>query len=324
MYFLESVLGKDNSFWKYLAIFILSFLAVNTIGCIPLIIVLVIYVGKNGSMINMEEIQAMDFSSTGIPENLFLFLMLIPFVAGLFTLYLLIKFLHNRTFSETVNGRKKIRWNRIFTGFAVWFLIMFAFLSVSYIVDPNNFTFQFNITTFIPLFFISIILIPLQTTFEELLFRGYLAQGVGAWTKNRWLAVVIPAILFGLMHIMNPEVSAYGLLQAMPQYIIFGLIFGFAAVWDDGIELPMGIHAANNIFACLFVTSEHSALQTPAIFTQHSINMSLETIALIVAGTIALLFFARKYKWNLSLINKKIKPIPELNLDIQDSNQSTI
>jgi membrane protease YdiL (CAAX protease family) len=33
--------------------------------------------------------------------------------------------------------------------------------------------------------------LPLQTTFEELMIRGYLAQGIGAWTKTRWMVIVI-------------------------------------------------------------------------------------------------------------------------------------
>jgi membrane protease YdiL (CAAX protease family) len=310
MYFLESVLGKDNAWWKYVVTFIGAFIAANIIGSVPLLIVIFVYAIGNKN-ISIEEMQAMDFSSIGISENLFFFLLLIPFVIGLFFAYLFIKYLHGRRFSETVNGTKRIRWRRIFTGFSVWLLLMLIYLAVCYIVDPDNFVLQFDVKTFIPLFFITILFIPIQTTFEELMFRGYLAQGIAAWTKNRWLVVIIPAILFGLMHIMNPEVSTYGIGNALPQYMLFGLLFGFISVWDDGIELTIGMHAANNIFACLFVTFEASALKTSAVFKQQSVDMQMETIVLLVAGLLALLFFAKKYKWTLSLINKKIKPVEE-------------
>ena len=52
----------------------------------------------------------------------------------------------------------------------------------------------------------------------------------------------------------------------MPQYIVFGLIFGIITILDDGIEAAMGAHAANNIFLCIMVTNESSALQTPALY----------------------------------------------------------
>jgi len=149
----------------------------------------------------------------------------------------------------------------------------------------------------------------LETTFEELLCRGYLAQGIGTWTKNRWLVVFIPSILFGLLHSANTEVETFGFFAAMPQYILFGLIFGFISVLDDGIELSMGVHAANNIFCCLFVTFDASSLKTPAIFYQKTENINIleDTIALLLLGLLAFIFFAKKYKWNFAVMNKKVR-----------------
>ena len=57
----------------------------------------------------------------------------------------------------------------------------------------------------------------------------------------------------------------------MPQYVLFGLIFGIITVLDDGIEAAIGAHAANNIFLCIMVTNDSSALQTPAVYEQHNI-----------------------------------------------------
>jgi len=306
MYFLENVLGKDNSIWKYVVTFIVAFLAANFIGGIPLLIVIFMQFFKGGGEISTEAIRSLDASAMGISENLMLFLMLIPFIVGLFTVILLVKHLHQRSFSETINGTSKIRWNRIFWGFGVWLILMFIYLAAQYFIEPENFTVQFDVKTFLPLIFIALIFIPLQTTFEELLFRGYLAQGIGAWTKSRWLVVFIPAILFGLMHSANPEVETYGFFATMPQYIVFGLIFGLASVLDDGIELAIGMHAANNIFACLFVTFDASALKTPAIFHQQTLNIPMETIGLLLIGLLALFFFAQKYKWNFAIMNKKL------------------
>ena len=305
MNFLENVLGKSNPIWKYVVTLLGAFIA-TSIGGIPLTMVIIVQTIKSGGEIPMNVIQSMDASVLGISENLMLFLTMLPFAIGLLAVILLVKYLHERSFSETVNGTGKIRWNRIFLGGGVWFVLMFIFLMVQILITPENFTNQFNIKTFIPLFFIALIFIPFQITFEELLFRGYLAQGFGAWTKSRWFAVFIPAILFGLMHSLNPEIEKYGFFAAMPQYIIFGLIFGFASVLDDGIELAIGMHAANNLFACLFVTFDAAALKMPTIFYQHSVHIHMETITLTLAGLFAFFFFAYKYKWCFGVMNKKI------------------
>jgi membrane protease YdiL (CAAX protease family) len=180
-------------------------------------------------------------------------------------------------------------------------------LEISYIFTPDNFTVRFDIETFIPLLIISLCLIPLQTTFEEFLFRGYLTQGVAGWTKNRWLAICIPTLIFGLLHSGNKEIAEYGFWTAMPLYLLPGLIFGFIAVVDDGIELPIGMHAANNIFASVFVTYKASSLNTQAIITQETINPSIDTVALLISGLITIYFFSKIYKWDFNILNKKVQ-----------------
>ena len=142
-------------------------------------------------------------------------------------------------------------------------------------------------------------------------------QGVAAWTKSRWLAVIIPGILFGLMHIANPEVGKYGLWVAMTNYIIIGFFFGLVAVLDDGIELLIGMHAANNISACLFITFDVDVLPSPALFRQHEMNAGVDTIPLTVAGIMAVVFFARKYKWDFRVMNKKVKSLPTLETEAE-------
>ena len=307
MHFLERALDNTNHFGKYVLIAII-FVVGSFIGMIPLLVIMGIQM-VNGTINPMELAETMDFTLLGISQNTALLLNLLPFAVALFACIGFVKLLHSRSFSQTVNGTKKVRWNHVFMGFGVWFLLMLVYLLISYFIDPDNFIIQFDIKTFFPLLLITILFIPLQTTCEEFLFRGYLTQGVAAWTKNRWLAVIIPAILFGLMHTANPEVSEYGFWATMPQYILFGLLFGLASVLDDGIELGIGMHAANNMFACLFVTFDASALPTNAIFHQQTMNMGMETFVLLVLGIISLIFFAWKYKWNFRVMNQKVEPL---------------
>jgi membrane protease YdiL (CAAX protease family) len=303
MQYLESVLSKDNSFWKYVVVILVTTIAVQFSAIIAFIAGLLIC--KNDfsteTLINIKNLYDL-----GLSENFTLILLLFPFIVGMFTLWLLVGKMHSRSFSMTVNGSERVRWLRVLTGFSFWFLLMLVFLAIRYIVNPDNFEVQFDIRTFIPLLVITLLFIPIQTTFEEYLFRGYLAQGVAAWTKNRWLTICIPGLLFGLMHSANTEVDKYGFWMAMPQYVIFGLFFGLIAVLDDGIELTVGIHAAHNIFVCLFVMNDASTLRTPSIFRCNEVLPLVEIVISLVATTVAVLFFYRKYKWKLDIINIKI------------------
>jgi membrane protease YdiL (CAAX protease family) len=84
----------------------------------------------------------------------------------------------------------------------------------------------------------------------------------------------------------------------MPQYLVFGLIFGLVTILDDGIEAAMGAHAANNIFLCIMVTHRSSALQTPALFEQQNIYPWTELAGLVVSGILFVLILRRIFKWD--------------------------
>jgi membrane protease YdiL (CAAX protease family) len=304
---LEYALGKDNQFWKYIIVLLISLIASNFIGIMPYMITAIIIGTSNGLQMDTILFNIMDAKYLGMSTNLSLFLMLIAFIVAFLALVLFIKLLHHQSIQEVINGTKKIRWSRVFSGAGVWAAILFVSFIVSYISNPDDFVLQFDISSFIPLFFISMLMIPIQTSYEELAFRGYLAQGIGRITKSRWMALLIPSILFGLMHLANPEVKEFGFWIMIPQYIMFGLIFGLVSILDDGIELALGMHAANNIFLSLTVTHSSSALQTSAIFSQKEVDPTYGLIELIVFSLIIVVFFYKKYNWSFSVLSRKVE-----------------
>lgn len=303
---LEYALNANNQFWKYIVVSITTLLASNFIGILPLVITAFIIGSSNGLNIMDISENIMNAEYLGMSSNLSLFLMMIAFVVAFITLIVLVKLLHRQSIAEIINGTKKIRWSRILWGAGVWIGISSISLLIGYISNPENFTLQFNITSFIPLFFIAVIMIPIQTSYEELSFRGYLAQGIGRITKNRWIVLIIPSILFALMHAANPEVREYGFFVMMPNYLIVGLLFGLVSILDDGIELALGMHAANNVFLSLTATHASSALQTPAIFSLKEADPVYGIVEIIIFSIVIITFFYRKYSWNFSILNKRI------------------
>jgi len=307
MKFLERAFDHQNQWWKYLCVIVVGFFGGQIIGAFPAMVVIGYKTAASGGAIvhNLENIA--DLTVYGISKNAALLLLMLPFVVSLIVTVCLIKVLHKRTFKETINGTNKLRFGRMGAGFGVWGALMALYFIGDYLINSDNFVLQFDVANFIPLFLISILLIPLQTTYEEFLFRGYLAQGVAARTRSRLLAILLPGLLFGLLHSFNPEIKEYGFMLAMSQYVFFGLLFGLIAVLDDGIELPIGMHAANNIFASLLITHKSSALQTDAVFEQLNINPIKDTLSLIVIGAIAVVYFGYKYKWDFRVLTKKIE-----------------
>jgi membrane protease YdiL (CAAX protease family) len=233
----------------------------------------------------------------GLDQNILLIMMLFPFIAGLAVFILLVKPLNNRSLKMTINGTSKIRWDRFFISGSVWLVISGLYLFFYMKFDPSNFELNNKTISLLTLSLISVLLIPFQAAFEEVLFRGYLMQGLTAVIKFRWFPLIITSLLFALMHGLNPEVAEFGFLTMMPQYLVFGLIFGIITILDDGIEAAMGAHAANNIFLCIMVTNKASALQTPALYEQINIFPWTEFAGLLFSGIIFILILKYFFKW---------------------------
>jgi hypothetical protein len=83
----------------------------------------------------------------------------------------------------------------------------------------------------------------------------------------------------------------------MSQYMIFGLVFGIASILDDGIEVAMGAHSANNIFLCIFVTNSSSALQTPALYEQRIVYPWTEFMGLVAGSIVFIVVLKFIFKW---------------------------
>ncbi len=197
----------------------------------------------------------------------------------------------------SLNGTSKFRWNRFFISLLIW-LGLSALYFIFYLkLDPENFTLNNKSFSLIILAIISIVFIPFQAAFEEVLFRGYLMQGFTAILGKRWFPLIMTSILFALLHGLNPEVKEYGFLTMMPQYILFGLIFGIITILDDGVEAAIGAHTANNAFLCIMVTSKSSALQTAALYEQQRLYPWVELVALLAVGLIFIFILKIIFRW---------------------------
>jgi uncharacterized protein len=294
---LESTFSGNNRFWRYLVMFVAVFIVSNTIGALPLLTGMLIRSISDPGIFSQFAANPNDYSIMGLSSNTLLILMLFPFIAGLAAFILLIKPMHSRTIRTVINGTSKIRWDRFFISFFIWGGLSALYFIFYLRVDPQNFSVNNKSFSLIILAVISLSMIPFQAAFEEVLFRGYLMQGFAALVSYRWFPLVITSLLFALMHGLNPEVKEYGFLTMMPQYILFGLIFGIITILDDGIEASMGAHTANNAFLCILVTNKSSALQTAALYEQGSIHPWIELIALLVVGLLFILILKFVFKW---------------------------
>lgn len=291
--FLEQGIKPENKFWKYLlgSVFIIS---ASFIGQLP-ITAAVFYK-------TFSEKIAFPTTNEGIMKmfesNTTLFLVMISFVFAFVGIYFVVKYIHHQTLLSVTTSRSKVDWRRIWFSFFVWTIFsLISFLFV-YLKSPEQFLLQFKLVPFLILLVLGAILIPIQTSTEEYVFRGYLMQGFANLAYNRWFPLLMTSIIFGSMHWANPEVGKMGNI-IMVYYIGTGLLLGIITLMDEGMELALGFHAANNLVGALLVTSDWTVFQTNSIFKDLSEpSAGIDVILpVVVIYPILLFIFSKKYGW---------------------------
>lgn len=291
--FLEQGIKVENNFGKYI-IGSLLIIAVSFIGQLPLLAGIFYAIFVKGKTYPSDNYELMHF----FEPNLTLFLILIPSVFTLVGIYFIIKYLHRQTLLSVTTSRKAVDWSRVLFSFGIWSIVTIMITLVGYFMKPEDYEVQFNLVPFLVLVVIGTILIPFQTTVEEYVFRGYLMQGFANLSKNRWFPLVMTSVIFGMMHLANPEVVKMGNIIFV-YYIGTGLFLGVITLMDEGMELALGFHAANNLISALLVTSDWSAFQTHSIFKDISEPLAGVNIIIpvFVIYPILFLIFRRKYNW---------------------------
>jgi len=285
-----------HEWWRYLVGLIIIVIAV-IIGQIPFTAAVMIKAFKNGD--NIFQLDEQNLMSL-LEPNLNLFLMLLSFAIGLVGLFMVAKYLHRQSLIQLTTSRPKIDWNRFWFIFILWGIISSSFVLIDYVTSPEDYVINFQLVPFVILCIIAILFVPLQTSFEEYLFRGYLMQGIGVILKNKWAPLLLTSFTFGMLHIANPEVDKLGNM-IMVYYIGTGLFLGIMTLMDEGMELALGFHAANNLFTALLVTADWTAFQTHSVLKDMSDPTQAGFVDIFmpvfIVFPIILLILAKKYKW---------------------------
>lgn len=308
--FIEQAFKAKTDWWRYFLGIIIIFIGWQVIGIIPLSVVAFYEAGDLNTFIAGAET---GFTDLGIDPNFYLLLLIITFTCGLLGIWFSVKYIHEQPFKEVTTSRKKVDWSRIRFSFLMVIFINLPLFIIGYFLEPESFQWNFDPIPFFVLCVIAILFLPLQTSFEEYFFRGYLMQGFGLLARNRWVPLILTSVMFGLLHGLNPEVEKLGSIM-MVFYIGTGLLLGIMTLMDEGMELALGFHAANNIFAAILVTTDWTAFQVPALL----MDISEPSAAFDIVGPVLIIYpvylyiLGRKYgwtNWKGKLFGKVEKPV---------------
>ncbi len=212
-------------------------------------------------------------------------------ISASFPLFLLgtvlaVALIHRRNPLTLVTGRRSIDWRRMGTGFGVLFVLVVLFSFVEFLIYPSSFSLGPSLAAFVPFALLALVLTPIQTTAEELFFRGYLVQGASLISGNFLFLAVVSGVLSMLPHLLaNPEVDA-GFLPMALYYFGFGAFLAWVSLRDGTLELAIGAHAANNLYGAVVLSFEGSALNTPSLFYTDRFVPEYNLVQFLVAAAL--------------------------------------
>ena len=198
-------------------------------------------------------------------ENKMMMLMMVSQLFGtLFTVWLFQKFVNREPFTSIgleFSGYKDdfvsgllLGVGLIVLGFGT--LYIFNFLSVASI--------QFSLID--QLFYLS--LFAVVSLNEEIAIRGYILQNLSR-SFNKYIALVLSSLVFMIMHIGNPNMSAVPLFNLF----LAGLLLGVYCIHKNNLWFPIGAHITWNYFQGPVLGFEVSGNDVDSIFIQ-SLNGS--------------------------------------------------
>lgn len=296
LYTLQSVKSET---WKYIVGILLTFVF-YIVGQIPLTAVQLYAMSKNPD-IGIDDIQKfaenMDFSIFGISSNFGFVLMILMFLSAMFGLFIAIKYIHKRPFIALITPNQSIDVSKIVWAFIIWFIITISFELVLYVIHPDTYIFRYSGVSFFILILISILLLPFQTMWEELVFRSYIMQGIAVWTQKLWIPILVSSVLFGLMHSFNPEIEKYGFWTMQIYYVLAGVFLALITILDNGLELAIGVHTATNFYGATMSTYEGAVLQTDTLIKTTAINPWEMIFGFVIGAVVFYTIARRKFGW---------------------------
>jgi membrane protease YdiL (CAAX protease family) len=142
---------------------------------------------------------------------------------------------------SSVTGRLRWDWlgRNAVVAFAVMTVTIVGWLLVGEAVDPTATRAPHDVGGRAVLAIVLVLLVtPLQAAAEEYVFRGYVLQLVGSWTRFATVPVVVSVPLFVAGH----GYDVWGLVDVG----VFGLVAAVVTIRSGGLEVAIAAHTANN------------------------------------------------------------------------------
>lgn len=225
------------------------------------------------------------------------------FVAWPIGLLIALRLWHRRRFMTLINENRQLRLGAYGKGFiiAVAIGVLSILIGALLVGAPVRAVTPPNWEVMLAAAFVLLIV---QTASEELLFRGYLQQQLGARFRTGIMWAILPSLIFGALH-WNPGSFGASASIMILTTGVFGLAMAVIVARTGDLSLVMGLHLGVNVVA-LFLVAPSTHLSGLALFQWPADGALLARLGwidfgiLCAVGLIALFWDQRRR--NLSIL----------------------
>lgn len=242
--------------------------------------------------LDLRDLSGLDFAKN-------LLFQVLPFLTGIVSIFFAVKKMLgspiSSLFGELSDGMKKI-------GFA------FAITFVCFLLFNSLFSFRYGWVVgqilqndFVVYVLLMMLFLVIQVGMEELLFRVFLPQVFIGMKMNKIIAILLASILFGVLHMNNPEMNFYGKWIVL-LYILQGFFLGIITYLDRSLWLALGFHFTNNLLSLAVIGTENQVIKMPSIWMISTEHVSVYFMVLQVTITIIAFFLVgyRVFNWSMT------------------------
>jgi membrane protease YdiL (CAAX protease family) len=249
--FLDYASRGRNAWWRYVIASILALVLAVVFGVIILapVVILRLTPPDLSWQISEPTRPTVFFATIGM-----------SFAAVLLGFTLAARWVQGKHFKDIVGDW---RWPLFAIGAGIWLGLQVAAALLDFVLDPRGFRFTASGAT--PMLALAAIpALALQTFTEELVFRGYITQGLLLGLRRPWLAALVSGATFAAAHFANGGPQALNALM-------FGAAAAYIAIRTGGIAFTFGMHLVNNVISGVILVSSGDVFRgAPGVITQNA------------------------------------------------------
>ena len=258
-----------------------------------------LFFGQIFSVVGALLIASQSVGATIVKTTFFGFIvsfLLIPLIPAL---------LNQRPWWSIAMPARTIEVTNLALGACIAIVTMVVLNVITHLLNPGAYHFEgLDPGSWIPMLLIAAVAFFVQASTEEMVYRGYLAQFVAAFTRSPLLILCVPAFIFALPHFGNVAGSS-GFLGLLP-YIVMGVMYGLLAWRSGSLWMSAGVHLGNNWFITMFVGNAAENIPKVSLFTTHGSSSAVDLVVSVAIQGLVVLGLAELLMRRFRLIRSPV------------------